>query len=121
MHQSGWICSKHTTTLGISRSPVDIQQWERGHSLSGIGKTYTTSKYTRKACNFLTVKQREDGGRDGSYKARVLAYTLGCLSNSSHLTVLPCHIDARAIPQNKRGSVYLNSMSLHQYIESNLH
>ncbi|KAH8832610.1 terpenoid cyclases/protein prenyltransferase alpha-alpha toroid [Flagelloscypha sp. PMI_526] len=37
-------------------------------SLSLVGETYTTSSYSKKACEFLIEKQREDGGWGESYK-----------------------------------------------------
>ncbi|KAF8661357.1 hypothetical protein AX16_001452 [Volvariella volvacea WC 439] len=38
-------------------------------SLSLVGETYKTSEYSRRACEFLISKQREDGGWGESYKS----------------------------------------------------
>ncbi|KAJ9134279.1 Terpene cyclase/mutase family member [Pleurostoma richardsiae] len=38
-------------------------------SLASRGETYHTSKYSKKGCEFLISKQREDGGWSESYKA----------------------------------------------------
>lgn len=37
-------------------------------SLALVGETYTTSPYSKKACEFLISKQREDGGWGESYQ-----------------------------------------------------
>jgi lanosterol synthase len=39
-------------------------------SLSLVGETYSTSHYSRKACEFLLRHQREDGGWGESYKVK---------------------------------------------------
>ncbi|CAI4214776.1 unnamed protein product [Parascedosporium putredinis] len=38
-------------------------------SLASVGETYSTSNYSKKGCEFLLSKQREDGGWSESYKA----------------------------------------------------
>lgn len=43
-------------------------------SLALVGETYETSGYSRKACDFLISRQREDGGWGESYK-------VGCYCN----------------------------------------
>lgn len=41
-------------------------------SLSLVGETYETSKYAKKACDWLIGKQRADGGWGESWKVRFL-------------------------------------------------
>jgi len=38
-------------------------------SLALVGETYQTSEHSRRACNFLLSKQRDDGGWGESYKS----------------------------------------------------
>jgi squalene cyclase len=46
-------------------------------SLSLVGETYATSKYSRKGCEFLLKHQREDGGWGESWEVR-WSLTLAC-------------------------------------------
>jgi len=42
-------------------------------SLSLVGETYETSEYSRKGCEFLLERQREDGGWGESWEVRAFS------------------------------------------------
>lgn len=56
-------------------------------SLASIGETYENSEYSKRGCQFLLSKQREDGGWSESYKVRS-ASRISCFANS-HRPVKP--------------------------------
>lgn len=59
-------------------------------SLASVGETYSTSNYSKKGCEFLLSKQREDGGWSESYKVRthhLYSSFLSCLVDSETTTL----------------------------------